>query len=96
MEFDVVFGLLIAAVGAAVLLCALAHPSPQSLTFVRLFAWPRTDQDRIDLVLSGWIYLALGALLAVLGAGLSKTLLLLPIGVLFAAGIALGVRRRDV
>ena len=96
MGFDIAFGLIIAAAGAAILISALVHPSPQSLAFVRLFAWPRTDQDRTDLVLSGWFYFALGVFFAILATDLARTFLLLPVAVLVAAGIALGVRRRDV
>ena len=96
MDFDIAFGLIIAAVGAAILICALAHSSPSSLALVRFASWPSKNQDRTDLVLRGWFYIAFGALLAIAATDLTPALLLIPVAVLLATGIALGVRHRGV
>ena len=96
MDFDIAFGLILAAIGAAVLVCGLVHPSPQSIRFVRMVMWPRGDRDRTDLVLTGWIFFGLGAFLAIVATDLHRGLLAIPVAVLVLSGIALGVRRRDV
>ena len=96
MGFDMALGLALVAVGMFILIVALAHPTPQTLSLVRLFAWPRTDQDKTDLLLSGGFYVALGAFMAALATQASRGLLLAPVAVLLVTGIALGVRRRGV
>ena len=96
MTFDLAFGLILAAIGAAVLLLALVHPSPQSVRFIRTVMWPRGDRDRTDLALTGWLFFGLGAFYVVLAADVSRLLLLIPFALLVVSGIALGVRRRDV
>ena len=96
MGFDIALGLVLAAIGTSILIVALAHPAPQSVVLIRLFAWPRTDQGRTDLLLSGGFYIALGAFLAALATEVSLALLLAPVSALLITGIALGVRRRDV
>ena len=96
MGFDMVLGLALVAIGAFILIVALAHPTPQTLSLVRLFAWPRTDQDQTDLLLSGGFYLALGAIMAALATEASGGLLLALAVVLLVTGIALGVRHRGV
>lgn len=94
MGFDIALGIALAAVGTAILVLALAHPAPQSVALIRLFAWPRTDQDRTDLLLSGGFYIAIGAVLAALATEASLALLLAPVAALLITGIALGLRHR--
>lgn len=92
MDFPLLLGLVVAAIGGAGLALAWLHPSPTSLPLVKALAWPRKSRDRMDVALSGLLLLAIGALFIAGSAGGSAIVLLVSATVLLAAGIAIGVR----
>ncbi len=93
MTLPLTLGLLLVALGAAGLLAAWLHPSPNTLPIAKLLTWAPREHDRLNIGLISLSTLALGALF-VLNTPDRGWLPLAVCGVvLVGAGIAIGVRR---
>ena len=93
MTFELAFGFGIFALGLIGVLIAWLHPDPTAQPMMKALAWPLKNQDRLDVLLRGVFHMALGAIF-LLGSTGGELLAILLVGVvLFATGVALGVRR---
>ena len=96
MGFPFILGIVVAALGIAALVLAWIHPASTSLAIARVLAWPRKNQDRIDLALRGVFLVALGGIFMSNAPNGNIAALLTFAVLLLSSGIALGVRQPAV